>query len=130
MPTPDATAVGLWLVGAAAVVAAVVILGRFALTAWRGARKIGHFLDDWFGEPGRPGHPARPGVPARLEAVEDRLGAVETKAAAIEHELHPNSGHSMRDALDRVEKKVTGPPVPTIQQTIVTPPPDPGEPPP
>lgn len=53
------------------------------------------FLDDWSGEPekrdqsGALVHKATPGWRARL--------------ASMEHELHPNRGHSMKDSLDRQE---------------------------
>lgn len=50
-------------------------------------RNIREFLDDWHGEPGRPG------VPERL-SVMSRLGR-------IEKELHPNGGSSLRDAVDQ-----------------------------
>lgn len=53
-------------------------------------RKMNHFVDDMVGEGARPGMPARPGIIARL--------------GTIEHELHPNSGKSLRDQTDRVEK--------------------------
>lgn len=43
------------------------------------------FLEDWSGEPERPGVPARLGVMQRL--------------SAIEHELKPNSGSSFYDKL-------------------------------
>ncbi|WP_329564652.1 hypothetical protein [Kitasatospora sp. NBC_01266] len=69
----------------------------------RGARHIAHRLeqiaDDWAGVPARPGVPGHDGVMARLGAIERRLGAVE-------HELHPNSGASLRDAVDRVAAQV------------------------
>lgn len=53
-------------------------------------RKMNHFVDDMVGEDARPGMDARPGVIARL--------------ASIEHELHPNSGKSLRDQTDRLEQ--------------------------
>lgn len=67
------------------------------LTAWRvvikpvagAVRRVVHFLDDWFGEPARPGHPARPGIPERIEA--------------IEHQLRPNGGKTLRDRVDVIE---------------------------
>lgn len=55
--------------------------------------KVHDVLDDWNGTPARPGVPEKPGVMVRLEA--------------IEHELHPNSQLSMRDAVDRIEQAVT-----------------------
>lgn len=54
-------------------------------------REIRNFLDDWKGEPDRPGVKGRAGVMARL--------------GSIEHELHPNSGLSMRDAINRTEQQ-------------------------
>ena len=68
---------------------AILVLVRRAL---KPLRKMHYFLDDWFGTPARPGVDARPGVMGRLDA--------------IEHELHPNSSMSMRDAVDRIEKAV------------------------
>ncbi len=70
--------------------------------ATRGARhlatRLGDLADDWQGVPERPGVSERPGVMARLGAIEERIGRVE-------HELHPNSGSSLRDAVDRVDER-------------------------
>ncbi|MFG2528294.1 hypothetical protein [Streptomyces sp. NPDC048516] len=84
--------------------AAVAISGALALT-WRATRtfrriggKVEDFVDDWQGTDPRPGVPARPGVMSRLGAIEERL-------ARVEHELHPNSGSSLRDAVDRVDER-------------------------
>ncbi|MEU8680801.1 hypothetical protein [Streptomyces sp. NPDC048611] len=84
--------------------AAVAISGALAL-AWRATRtfrriggKVEDFVDDWQGTDPRPGVPARPGVMSRLGAIEERL-------ARVEHELHPNSGSSLRDAVDRVDER-------------------------
>lgn len=73
---------------ATALIAIIIVLRRVLAPL----RKLHYFLDDWFGTPARPGVPARLGVMARLDA--------------IEHELHPNSSMSMRDAVDRIEKAV------------------------
>ena len=48
--------------------------------------------DDWYGTPSRPGVPGRKGVMERLEV--------------IEHEVTPNSSSSMKDAINRIEKKI------------------------
>ncbi|WP_336214365.1 hypothetical protein [Nonomuraea sp. LPB2021202275-12-8] len=58
----------------------------------RKLRRLSHFLDDWLGEEARPGVPYRPGFPERV--------------AAIEAELRPNHGTSLRDAITRVENGV------------------------
>lgn len=60
-----------------------IILGLASLLAvtvkvWRGVRRVSHFLDDWFGEPQRPGVPARPGVMERIEALEHDVGVIKT----------------------------------------------------
>lgn len=60
-------------------------------------RRIGDFLDDWNGEPERPGHEARPGVPARLAAIE-----VEQKR--VRREVEHNGGGSLKDAVKRLEE--------------------------
>lgn len=77
--------------------AITAILGGIALV-WRAVRRIARtvdeFAEDWNGTPPRRGVPARPGVMERLDR--------------IEHELHPNSGSSLRDAVDRVEQSVRG----------------------
>ncbi|QFR00706.1 hypothetical protein F9278_36105 [Streptomyces phaeolivaceus] len=84
--------------------AAVAIAGLIALVwrVWRGVRRIVDRLDDladdWNGTPARPGVLARPGVMARLHGIEERV-------AAVEHELQPNSGASLRDAVDRVDRR-------------------------
>lgn len=57
-------------------------------------RRVTHFLDDYLGTEERPGVPARAGLSERL--------------ASIEHELHPNSGTSMRDSIDRIESRLDG----------------------
>ncbi|WP_199881593.1 hypothetical protein [Streptomyces sp. CB03911] len=78
-------------------VAISAILGGLALV-WRTVRRIARLIEefgeDWRGTPPRPGVPGRRGVMERLDR--------------IEHELHPNSGSSLRDAVDRVEQSVRG----------------------
>lgn len=91
---------GFQLVGIAAVLSALGVLIRLARKAWPILRRVSHFADDWFGEPDRDGVPGRPGVMKRLQTVDQRLDT-------IEHELKPNSGQSLRDAVDRVEAAIT-----------------------
>ncbi|MEW2633328.1 hypothetical protein AB0903_17150 [Streptomyces sp. NPDC048389] len=86
---------------------AVTILAGAGTVAWRVVRggirlghRVDHFIDDWYGEPSRPGIPARPGVLERVGAIEDRLGRVE-------HELYPNSGGSLRDAVDQANARLS-----------------------
>lgn len=86
----------VWSVALAAIFGALAVL-------WRAIRRITqaveNFSEDWQGTPARPGVPARPGMMERVGGIERRLGAVE-------HELHPNSGLSLRDAVNRIEDSV------------------------
>jgi HAMP domain-containing protein len=54
-------------------------------------RKQRIFESDWNGEPARPGVPGRAGIMERV--------------AAIEGELKPNGGGSLRDSVNRLERE-------------------------
>lgn len=69
---------------------------RMLVAGLRTGRKWDTFLEDWHGTPERPGRPAVPGVMQRLVELE---GTVQQ----IRHEVFPNSGGSLRDAVDRLE---------------------------
>lgn len=89
----------------------VIVGGAGMLWKWTGwlrriVRQLDDFADDWHGTEGRPGVPARPGVMERLAGLERGGAAILMRIDGIEHELHPNSGGSMRDAIDRVERCV------------------------
>lgn len=58
--------------------------------------RVDNFMDDWGGEDARPGVVRRPGVMERLEW--------------IEHQLKPNSGESLRDAVNRIEQQLNAAP--------------------
>lgn len=91
----------------------VVVVGAVAAVVhWAKPRlrRLGEFLDDWHGEPSRPGVPARPGVMTRLANLEQDVKSVDRRVADVEHELHPNSGASLRDAVDRIDSRIGGAP--------------------
>lgn len=88
METVAAVAGGVIAVGAA--------VGASVRWLHRRLQGLEEFFTDWFGQPKRPGVPGRPGVMSRLEDLDHRV-------AGIEHELHPNSGASLRDAVDRID---------------------------
>ncbi|MGW7431876.1 hypothetical protein ACWGIN_20295 [Streptomyces sp. NPDC054861] len=88
----------VWCGVVAAIGAALGLIYRATRSVRRLAERLGDVADDWQGVPARPGVPGRPGVMERLDAIEGKLGAVE-------HELHPNSGGSLRDAVDRVDER-------------------------
>lgn len=94
-----------WIVGAAAIVTALSVLWRLVvrgiLSRFAGLKD---FLDDVRGEQARPGVAARPGIMDRLASLDSTLTDHCARLTAIEHELYPNSGASLRDAVDRIER--------------------------
>ncbi|MEU6822789.1 hypothetical protein ABZ921_19355 [Streptomyces atriruber] len=88
----------LWSGAAVAITGALALLWRATRSVRRVTSRFEDFVDDWQGTDARPGVPARPGVMTRLGAIEERL-------ARVDHELHPNSGSSLRDAVDRVDER-------------------------
>lgn len=63
-------------------------------------KKFIHFLDDYFGEEERPGFPGRPGMQERLRIMEMEL-------MSISFEMKPNHGTSIKDAINRIEDRLT-----------------------
>lgn len=90
-----------WLTALTALLVAaagcVLFVGR---RLWHMITRVLRFLDDWNGEPPRPGQPARPGVMARLQVVEDTM-------AKVLAETRPNGGFSLRDDVSRIEAGLT-----------------------
>ncbi|MEU1852955.1 hypothetical protein ABZ499_27730 [Streptomyces sp. NPDC019990] len=62
-------------------------------------RRASQFFDDWYGEEPRPGVPARPGIMVRMAGMEERVGQVW-------HEVFPNGGGSLRDAIDQANERL------------------------
>lgn len=85
---------GLVLTAAALGVVVKGVKFLFAL-----ARRVSNFLDDWNGEPARDGVPERPGVMKRLDTLEKQTEAMEA-------ELKPNHGSSIKDAVKRIDERV------------------------
>lgn len=104
-------------IGVSAIVGAGFAVWKLGKATFLGLRRVMRFIDDMTGEPARPGADERPGVLARLGKIEDNLTDVrDVKAAvqeirltladiiprlaAVEAELKPNGGNSLRDAVD------------------------------
>jgi hypothetical protein len=81
----------VWSGAAVAIAAGLGLLWRLTRGVRQAVHRFDQFWEDWQGVESRPGVAARPGVMERLDR--------------IEHELHPNSGGSLRDAIDRVDKR-------------------------
>ncbi|WP_035799837.1 hypothetical protein [Kitasatospora mediocidica] len=82
----------LWCGALVAVASAAGLLWRITRSIHRLVRHVEDAVADWAGTD------EHPGVMARLDRIEHRIGA-------IVHELHPNSGTSLRDAVDRVDQR-------------------------
>lgn len=92
-------AILLWGAVAAALAGLCTVVWRVVRWAVLLGRKVNTFIDDFYGEEARPGVPARPGL---LE----RVGGVEETLAGVVHELHPNDGGSLRDAVDLANRRL------------------------
>lgn len=88
----------VWAIAIAAVLGLAATVWRLTRPFRRLARLADEFIDDWRGAAARPGVPGRPGVMERLGTIEQTMGTVA-------HEVRPNGGASMRDAVDRVDQR-------------------------
>lgn len=89
-----------WAAGIVTVMGAGTMLWRLVTAGLRTGKKWDMFLDDWHGSEARPGRPAVPGIMQRMVDLEEGL-------RTIRHEVFPNSGGSLRDAVDRLERQAT-----------------------
>lgn len=84
-------------------VSAGAVVCGVAFEAWRRWRKFDRgfqtFLNDWNGKP------ARPGV-AEVKGVMERLADQDAQLSFIKHELSFNSGLSVKDVVNRMERKM------------------------
>ncbi|MFG3142708.1 hypothetical protein ACGFZA_41690 [Streptomyces sp. NPDC048211] len=92
-------AVLLWGGAVSVLTAVVTVLWRITRGVVHLGKRVEEFMDDWSGQEARPGVPGRAGVMERLGGFEERL-------TRVEHELHPNSGASLRDAVDLANQRL------------------------
>lgn len=97
----------------AAILTATTVIVVTFIKASKFVKKIVHFFDDFLGEDERPGIPARPGFSERMSQIEkslhkgsERFIIIEYKLDKIDYELRPNSGVSLRDAVNRIEGRL------------------------
>lgn len=101
------------IIATAALLVAVTVIIVTTIKTSKFIKKVVHFFDDFLGESERPGVPARPGFSERMSSMEtcmnkvdNRLNTIEYKVESIDKELQPNSGLSLRDAVERIEKRL------------------------
>lgn len=87
-------AVVIWATGLAAVLALLALVWRVVRPVRRLWHLVVDFAEDWHGVPPRAGVDGRAGVMERLGRIEGQMGA-------LVHEVRPNGGSSMRDAVDQ-----------------------------
>lgn len=98
-----------WVIASISLVTVVVGLIAWSLRwAWRIGSRIIRFSDDYFGEHALPGRPQRPGVMERLDQLE-------TGMADVRAQVHLNSGHSLKDTVERTERMIVD-----LQYTVDT----------
>lgn len=90
----------------AAIIAAVTTISVGIAKAFKLIKRFIHFLDDYFGVDARPGFDKIPGVAERIKNIEDNLGYLCRRVDFVEKELQPNHGTSLRDSINRIEKRV------------------------
>lgn len=96
------------ILAAGAIAGALTGIGFLFRRAWRFARRIGHFLDDWNGEEARSGQPARPGIPEQVAQVREDQLHMKGELERVGHEVAYNGGSSIKDAVRRIEGRQAG----------------------
>lgn len=101
------------LLGIAAVIAALTVIGLALVRLSKFFRRANQFFEDWYGTPAAPGHEAVPGVLQRIGTLESSrasdwdtttktlsdMGADITEIKKqVGHELNRNGGSSTKDA--------------------------------
>ena len=101
------------IIATAAILAAVTVIILFGGKIIKFFKKTVHFFDDFIGEEERPGVPRRPGFSERMgkmencmSEVKENLETMEKQLSRVDLELQPNSGKSLRDAIQRIEKRL------------------------
>ncbi len=70
-----------WSVAIAAILGLLGLLLRIVSKIYKA---VSVFLEDWLGEPGRPGVPPRPGAMERIGSAEQRGSRTEERVEAVE----------------------------------------------
>lgn len=73
-----------WLVAAGGVAVALTALGVLVRSVYRAWKRIDAFLEDWAGEPARPGRDEVPAMPVRVKNLELHRLMHEGRLTALE----------------------------------------------
>jgi hypothetical protein len=92
--------IAAWVVG---ISAAIAVLVKF----FNVSRKLFAFLDEVTGEPAAFGRAAKPGLVEKVDQIQTEQANHTVLIERALHELFPNSGGSLRDVVDRLEKQST-----------------------
>lgn len=95
-----------WAAGIVTVGGALAMLWRLLTAGIKTGKRWDMFLEDFHGTAARPGRPAVPGIMERLVVMAERMESMERGLSEVRHELFPNSGASLRDAVDRLERAI------------------------
>lgn len=91
----------------AAIAAALATLWKtIGAPAHRLGKRVAEFLDDWNGEPARPGRPAIKPMPARIASLEEKIECLSTKM----HTFQDESSADRADLRARLEELGSEPP--------------------
>lgn len=108
--------------GITVVIGCLVAVGKFTKAAVAAGRKLSRVIDELVGEPAEYNRPAKPGLVEKVDGLvegqavvvetqgehTDELAKLRAEIETVKHELFPNSGLSLRDAVDRLERTSTG----------------------
>lgn len=96
-----------WLMTIITIIGAATTVSIFARKVFKVVKRIVHFLDDYFGIDERPGFDKIPGVAERIKNIEENLGYMCLRLDIVEQELTPNHGSSIKDAINRIDKRLS-----------------------
>lgn len=95
------------LITIVSIMGALTTASIFLRKIFKIVKRIIHFLDDYFGSDERPGFDKVPGVAERIKNIEENLGYMCLRLDTVEKELTPNHGTSIKDAINRIDKRLS-----------------------
>lgn len=103
---PALDTVLLWGTVIITVTGVATVLWRLVRGTLHFVHRIEYFFDDWYGQEARPGVPERLGVMERVGAMEAGFTGFGERLGRLEHEMQPNDGDSLRDAVNLANSRL------------------------